>query len=469
MKVLQELKLTMKDFKNTAIKYLVEEIGRTSCAKVSGNSNKSIHVSSEHSEEASIISRFLTYLHPFSFFKNIVDLLKAILLPNGYPDSVCPEYVMFQLWDTLQEACGYFRGILASQAWLTTLGVGNSNITVVNAVVMTMILDYMGMVSGLMFGGSSKLVRTFAANQKFYTMLAEALGLVSTILTLSTVLYPYYMLFILLLGRIISSSCTVASGACHSTLVTHIARKNNFSDCNAKEGNQTRALKLVLIGIGYKFLIFVNEDATRVSLMFIVLSTGKLVFRYQSMNTLNLRTLSPQRVELILDAWKQDNRNIVTPYDVGRKESILYPKYGVNIQLGVSLNTLKCSEKFLAKSIELHSDFRHILVSNKNIKEIVILLKEGASDLDILFSYFHAIWCYNSSGGTEVTNDKQALGIITKSLKDITKVYSQLLVDLENVGWDVTNISLLPLSQYRLKVQTLEDQNGSTEESKKTL
>ena len=203
--------------------------------------------------------------------------------------------------------------------------------------------------------------------------------------------------------------------------------------------------------------------------MFIVLSTGKLVFRYQSMNNLNLRTLSPQRVELILDAWKQDNRNIVTPYDVGRKESILYPKYGVNIQLGVSLNTLKCSEKFLAKSIELHSDFKHILVSNKNIKEIVILLKEGASDLDILFSYFHAIWCYNSSGGTEVTNDKQALGIITKSLKDITKVYSQLLVDLENVGWDVTNISLLPLSQYRLKVQTLEDQNGSTEESKKTL
>lgn len=81
--------------------------------------------------------------------------------------------------------------ILASQAWLTTLGVGNSNVTVANAVVMTMILDYMGMVSGLMFGGSSKLVRTFAANQKFYTMLAEALGLVSTILTLSTVLYPY--------------------------------------------------------------------------------------------------------------------------------------------------------------------------------------------------------------------------------------------------------------------------------------
>ena len=457
----------MKAFKKTTMKYLVEEIGRTSCAKVNGNSNKSIHVSYEHSEEASIISWFLAYLHPFSFFKNIVDLLKAVLLPNGYPDSVCPEYVMFQLWDTLQEACGYFRGILASQAWLTTLGVGNSNITVVNAVVMTMILDYMGMVSGLMFGGSSKLVRTFAANQKFYTMLAEALSLVSTILTLSTVLYPYYMLFILLTGRIISSSCTVASGACHSTLVTHIARKNNFSDCNAKEGNQTRALKLVLIGIGYKFLIFVNEDATRVSLMFLVLSTGKLVFRYQSMNTLNLRTLSPQRSKLILDAWKQSNN--VTPYDVGRKESILYPRHGVNIQLGVPLNTLKCSEKFLAKSIELHSDFKHILVPNKNIKEIVILLKEGASDFDILFSYFHAIWHYNVSGGTEVSNEEQAFDIITKSLKEISKVYSELLVDLENVGWDVTNISLLPLSQYRLKVQTLKDQNGSTAESKKTL
>ena len=108
----------MKDFKNTAIKYLVEEIGRTSCAKVSGNSNKSIHVSCEYSEEASIISRFLTYLHLFSFFKNIVDLLKAILLPNGYPDSVCPEYVMFQLWDTLQEACGYLPVVNFSKSSL---------------------------------------------------------------------------------------------------------------------------------------------------------------------------------------------------------------------------------------------------------------------------------------------------------------------------------------------------------------
>ena len=40
----------------------------------------------------------------------IARVFLRTVLPVGYPQSVAPEYVKFQLYDTLQEASGYFRG-----------------------------------------------------------------------------------------------------------------------------------------------------------------------------------------------------------------------------------------------------------------------------------------------------------------------------------------------------------------------
>lgn len=72
-----------------------------------------------------------TLMWPPSLFAKFKYVLRILLLPVGYPSSVCPEYIAFQFWDTIQEGCGYFRGILNNQAWLVTLGVGNAGTTVV--------------------------------------------------------------------------------------------------------------------------------------------------------------------------------------------------------------------------------------------------------------------------------------------------------------------------------------------------
>lgn len=67
----------------------------------------------------------------------------------------------------------------------------------------------------------------------------------------------------------------VISGSCRAPLITHLARANNFSDCNAKEGNQSRMLKLVSIGIGYKFLVYVNGNIYLSMQFFVLLSVLK--------------------------------------------------------------------------------------------------------------------------------------------------------------------------------------------------
>lgn len=45
-------------------------------------------------------------------------------MPEGYPDSVTPDYLNFQTWDSIQALMSYVRGMLCSQAIMTGIGVG---------------------------------------------------------------------------------------------------------------------------------------------------------------------------------------------------------------------------------------------------------------------------------------------------------------------------------------------------------
>mmetsp|Transcript_3106 Transcript_3106/g.8822 ORF Transcript_3106/g.8822 Transcript_3106/m.8822 type:complete len:94 (-) Transcript_3106:38-319(-) len=42
--------------------------------------------------------------------------LQDTFLPRGYPESVRPEYLDYQYWDSAQGLCSYLRGIIAAKA-----------------------------------------------------------------------------------------------------------------------------------------------------------------------------------------------------------------------------------------------------------------------------------------------------------------------------------------------------------------
>lgn len=67
----------------------------------------------------------------FQIQRMIVDLFKSTFLPVGYPDSVPPEYLQFQIWNTIQDLCSYLRGIMSTRAVLEGLGVGKADVTAV--------------------------------------------------------------------------------------------------------------------------------------------------------------------------------------------------------------------------------------------------------------------------------------------------------------------------------------------------
>lgn len=53
------------------------------------------------------------------------SLFRDIFMPRGYPQSVSPDYINYQIWDTIQAFASSMNSALATEAILRGVGVGN--------------------------------------------------------------------------------------------------------------------------------------------------------------------------------------------------------------------------------------------------------------------------------------------------------------------------------------------------------
>ena len=77
--------------------------------------------------------------------------LRRAFLPEGYPDSVAPEYLAFQLWDTTQATCSYVRGMLVTHALMSGVGVVDGAATALGATAVWFMRDFTSMLGGILF------------------------------------------------------------------------------------------------------------------------------------------------------------------------------------------------------------------------------------------------------------------------------------------------------------------------------
>lgn len=319
-----------------------------------------------------------------------VGALKSIVLPHGYPASVAPEYVRFQLFDTLQEAAGYFRGLLSTQAYLTGLGVGNADTTPVDAVIVTLILAYPAMLSGLAIGAVPSLVTAFGAWQKRSQVLSAVIQLLSTTLAFLAPVYPQHFLALSVGAAVIGAVSGVMGNVSRSPLIHHLARANNYGDCAAKESNQSRLLKLILILVGYRFLVWANTGGMLQSFVaFIILSTLKLVLLTQSMRVLELRTINEQRLRLLMQAWRSGSD--MTPAAVSQRERIIcYRGWGARFVSSEELMHAACEKlsktSAIADAIKMAgaAGTTHLLLSSH-----LVLLPKDHRPRDVLVAAMH--------------------------------------------------------------------------------
>ena len=58
--------------------------------------------SSWSTDEQSITELLSDTTRTKSFYSGFISIVKEVFLPQGYPDSVHPDYTSYQIWDTVQ-------------------------------------------------------------------------------------------------------------------------------------------------------------------------------------------------------------------------------------------------------------------------------------------------------------------------------------------------------------------------------
>jgi hypothetical protein len=69
----------------------------------------------------------------------------------SYPESVSSDYLEYQKWDTMQALCSSVTGLLATQAILKGVGVGDATATAASALMQWIVRDGTGMAGRVVF------------------------------------------------------------------------------------------------------------------------------------------------------------------------------------------------------------------------------------------------------------------------------------------------------------------------------
>jgi len=163
-----------------------------------------------------------------------------VFLPQGFPDSVSPDYLPYQLWDSVQAFASSLSGSLATHAVLLGIGVGNAKASVSAATATWLVKDSTGMLGRIIFAWwkGSKL----DCNAKQWRLFADILNDVAMFLEIMAPIYPIFFTVTVCTSNLAKCIVSVAGGATRAALTMHQARRNNMADVSAKDSSQSEPL-----------------------------------------------------------------------------------------------------------------------------------------------------------------------------------------------------------------------------------
>lgn len=254
---------------------------------------------------------------------SLVRLLRATLLPAGYPACVTADYLNYQLYDAVQGLCSYVRGVFVSHAVLRGLGVGDAGATAASATAAWLLRDLCGHATGLAFGAVAGSRLDGSAKQ--WRLFADVANDVGLVLSLVSPLTPRRLFLPLLcVSSALSAVTGAAAGATRAALTSHFALRGNTADVAAKEGAQETAVTLLGMLLGWAAVKATAGSPSAAWLLFAALTVLHVVANAAGMRSLHLTTLSVERLAIV--TWSNATspaRALLTPAEVARRESLL--------------------------------------------------------------------------------------------------------------------------------------------------
>ncbi|XP_065351564.1 RUS family member 1 [Cloeon dipterum] len=370
------------------------------------------------------------------------NLLRFVLLPQGYPGSVSDDYLEYQLWDTLQAFCSYLSGTLTTRAVMQGVGVGDAAATPLAATLTWIMKDGTGMIGRIAF--ASWKGPELDSNCKKWRLTADALNDLALAIELGSPLLPQaHFLKALCVATSFKAIVGVAGGATRAALTQHQAKHGNMADVAAKDGSQETFVNLIASNIGIFLLPLVTSNEIT-WLVFLLLMCIHLFANYNAVRCLNIPILNATRFEILYQRLVTDGK-VLRPKEVNSKEPVILGQSGAsqtknwNIVLGESFSALSdVSPEQLKISASLSEDYL-VLVSARR-KEIAVIFRRGAT-VDPLRTYFHAM-CVGQALAALSTQESITMAL-TEGSKRANEEFDQFKKSAATAGWLMERHQLL--------------------------
>lgn len=381
-----------------------------------------------------------------SRFNEIRRRILGAFVPEGFPSSVTPDYVPFQLWDSLQGLSTYIRTMLSTQALLSAIGVGEKSATVIGATFQWFLRDLTGMLGGVLFTfyqGSN-----LDSNAKMWRLVADLMNDLGMLMDLLSPLFPSAFVFIVCLGSLSRSFTGVASGATRAALTQHFALQSNAADISAKEGSQETVATMIGMALGMLLARVTMGHPVVVWLSFLSLTIFHVYANYKAVRCLSLTTLNTQRSSILLQHFVETGQ-VLSPKQISQVEHIL-PLWTTpwslktgsflhrRVRLGVRVSSLDHLEMMdLLRNAEAHyKEANYVIVERKGV--IRIIMHKYSTARDVLKSFLHALVVSNLIDSNNFSNTNKSVHLNSRLWMD--EHYDDFILKLQSSGWNTERL-----------------------------
>ena len=380
----------------------------------------------------------------------LIQVLREVFLPEGYPSSVSNDYIAYQVWDTVQAFCSSITNILATQGVLKGAGVGDVKATAMAATITWVLKSGSGMAGSILFAWARGSHLDCYCKQWRFT--ADVLNDVATCVEiLAPTAGPEYFLYVMCVAGLAKSIVGVAGGSTRAAVTSHQARQGNMADVSAKDGSQETLVNLTALVIGLAMIPLVNENPVIIWSLYLLLTALHLYANYHAVRVLRMEFVNLIRFQLVIRHYFNSG-DIMSIEQANRKEPIF-----------LSFFTRATEYKLGARLVdECENNLCYVdkgFIIQKKGREIRVALDQNFSTETLLESIFYSelsVYLQNRSHAAILTwsNEFRVKAAATDEMSSFNELFQVTLQDFRSKfkrsDWN-TDVIKVTLSPWRFE------------------
>uniref|UniRef100_A0A061S062 Upf0420 protein n=1 Tax=Tetraselmis sp. GSL018 TaxID=582737 RepID=A0A061S062_9CHLO len=322
-----------------------------------------------------------------------LDAFRGLFIPQGFPNSVSPDYLPYQLTTLLTHVTGWCEASLATSTLLKAVGVGASveGVTAATAGIKWILKDGVGAVGRLFIGGG--LAGYFDEEPRRWRMTGELVNTVGVMLEIATAMYPKLFLVLAGGGTLAKSVGKGMGKPAFRVMQQHFAISRNVGDVAAKEEVWEVAGQMSGIAVTVVLLKVLesHQSAESLLLTWAVLAVSHIYLRYRSLKELRFTSLNQKRACILVSRHVAgvplpgvEEANLLEPILPSKRSS----RPSVAMACKLSDAAAGGSAPPLERLLELYGSEAYLLLWGGGEGRVV--LKEGFAEVDKLKALWQA-------------------------------------------------------------------------------